>query len=220
MNWDVAGITFAFMIMGYLIGSINNAVILTKALGLEDPRTKGSGNAGATNTVRNYGVKIGASVFVLDILKTVIAMLIPFLALGSSKVIVPLVGFAVVVGHIWPIFFGFKGGKGAASLLGFIIMINWVIALIGAVLFILLVLKTKKISLGSIVVPFILILVFIGFNWTPHMTDEWCAPIANDYIWWLVVIVFTLTWLIVVYKHKDNIKRLMTKTERNFTLKK
>lgn len=220
MNWETLGLTFAFMVIGYLIGSINNAVLLTKLAGLEDPRKKGSGNAGATNTTRNYGIKIGATVFLLDILKPIIAMIIPFFALAHNQVLVPVVGLATIIGHIWPVFFGFRGGKGAASMLGFMIFVSWMLALIGAVLFIILVWRTRKVSLGSIVVPFVIIIIYVVFAYAVNLRDAWIEPATRFWDWWIVFIAFFLIWALVVIKHKDNIQRLIKGTERSFSLKK
>lgn len=205
------------MILAYAIGSISNAILISKFLKKEDIRTKGSGNAGATNSLRSYGIKIGLIVFVLDILKPIVAILI---AWGINKhttgqAYLPIIGFAAIVGHIYPIYFNFKGGKGAASALGFIIATQWILAIIGFVIFMLIVFKTKKVSLGSILTPVILLIIFIGLGASDSLQNYTWMPLMQDLEWWGIAIVFGLIWLLVVYKHKANIKRLLNGTERS-----
>lgn len=205
------------MILAYAIGSISNAILISKFLKKEDIRTKGSGNAGATNSLRSYGIKIGLIVFALDILKPIVAILI---AWGINKhtteqAYLPIIGFAAIVGHIYPIFFNFKGGKGAASALGFIIATQWILAIIGFIVFMLIVFKTKKVSLGSILTPVILLIIFIGLGASGSLQNYTWMPLMQNLEWWGIAIVFGLIWLLVVYKHKANIKRLLNGTERS-----
>lgn len=205
------------MLVAYAIGSISNAILISKCFKKEDIRTKGSGNAGATNTLRNYGVKAGLIVFVLDILKPIAAILI---AWGINKYIpeeafLPAVGLAAIVGHVYPLYFDFKGGKGAASMLGFIIATQWILAIIGFVVFSLIVLKTKKVSLGSIFTPLILLIIFISLGATNTLQTHTWMPLMQSFKWWGIAIVFGIIWLLVVFKHKANIKRLLNGTERS-----
>ena len=122
-------------IIAYLIGSINFSVILSKKMAGFDVREKGSGNAGSTNMLRSVGKKAAAITLICDILKGVVSIGIAIL-LGNvienmnRELLLQIAGIAVVTGHTFPIFFGFKGGKGVATSLGVILMSNWQIGLI------------------------------------------------------------------------------------------
>ena len=122
-------------IIAYLIGSINFSVIISKRMAGFDVREKGSGNAGTTNMLRSIGVKAAVITLLCDILKGVVVILIAIL-IGNivdgldDALLVQLAGIFVIIGHTFPIFFGFKGGKGIATSLGVLLMINWQIGLI------------------------------------------------------------------------------------------
>ena len=117
-------------IIAYLIGSINFSVIISKRMAGFDVREKGSGNAGTTNMLRSIGVKAAVITLLCDILKGVVVILIAIL-IGNivdgldDALLVQLAGIFVIIGHTFPIFFGFKGGKGIATSLGVLLMINW-----------------------------------------------------------------------------------------------
>ena len=141
-------------IIAYCIGSINFSVILSKKLAGFDIRQKGSGNAGSTNMLRSAGKKAAILTLICDILKGVIAIGIAILignifSVTDKALLVQIAGIAVVVGHTYPIFFGFKGGKGVATSLGVIIIANWQIGLICLVFALVLMALTKMVSLGS-----------------------------------------------------------------------
>ena len=141
-------------IIAYLIGSINFSVILSKKMAGFDVREKGSGNAGSTNMLRSVGKKAAAITLICDILKGVVSIGIAIL-LGNvienmnRELLLQIAGIAVVTGHTFPIFFGFKGGKGVATSLGVILMSNWQIGLICLVFALVLMVLTKMVSLGS-----------------------------------------------------------------------
>ena len=143
-------------IIAYLIGSINFSVILSKKMAGFDVREKGSGNAGSTNMLRSVGKKAAAITLICDILKGVVSIGIAIL-LGNvienmnRELLLQIAGIAVVTGHTFPIFFGFKGGKGVATSLGVILMSNWQIGLICLVFALVLMVLTKMVSLGSCV---------------------------------------------------------------------
>ena len=128
----------AYIIVGivaYLIGSISFSIIISKKMAGFDVREKGSGNAGATNMLRSVGKKAAALTLLGDALKGVVAVLfsviVGLIAKNSDKaLLVQIAGIAVVIGHTFPIFFGFKGGKGVATSLGVLLMTNWKIGLI------------------------------------------------------------------------------------------
>jgi glycerol-3-phosphate acyltransferase PlsY len=181
-------------IAGYLVGSINTSIIVGKAYGL-DIRSKGSGNAGMTNTLRTLGKK--AAVFVLagDVLKGVIAYFIGYLITGA--VIGGIIsGGAAVIGHNWPVYFGFKGGKGALTSITVLFLIDWRISLIALIFFIFIVFITKFVSLGSILAAMIIPVLVILFKGSTEL------------------LIFTIILAcMTIIKHKTNIKRLLDGTE-------
>ena len=144
----------AAAIIGYLIGSVNFSIILSKALTGEDIRKSGSGNAGATNMLRTHGKKMGVITLLLDVLKGVIAVLAAGLLAkytnADAEVLRYVAGTAVVVGHDFPLFFGFKGGKGVATSLGVVLMLDWQIGLIILVCALAVMALTRYVSLGSV----------------------------------------------------------------------
>ena len=225
MTWESAVITIIFSIVAYLIGSISFSVIISKTFMKEDIRTKDSGNAGATNSLRNYGVKIGVMVLMLDMLKPVFAVVIAFIATLFMKgnwtlVIFQVVAFFAIVGHIYPIFFGFKGGKGAATYAGMLFIIYWPLFVIAFFVFIALVFFTRKVSLSVILIMIIMFVIQIIFAFIPHMNDSWAYIVNPNSAWWVMTIVLSLTMLLISYKHKENIKRIFNGTERTLGSKK
>lgn len=221
MKWEYLSTTLLFMVIGYLIGSISNAVIVSKFFKKEDVRTKGSGNAGATNIVRNYGKKLGGIVFFLDVMKVVIVMMAAQLTKEYSSyepmsgILVPAVGLSVVVGHVYPIFFNFKGGKGAACTVGFVFSLNWPLVIVGVILFLLILKKTKTVALGSIFAPLLLLIIFSIMMYVPGYLD-YTMLFGNKDKPWIDAIFFGIVWLIVVIKHIPNIKRIINKKENTF----
>ena len=163
-----------FLTFAYLIGAFPSAVWLGKTFYNTDVREYGSGNAGATNTFRILGVKAGVPVLLMDILKGWLAVnLVYFVVdnqlMSDEKVFeIKLVfGIAAVIGHLFPVYTGFRGGKGIATMLGFMIGIYWQAALLSALVFVVTFLLSKYVSLSSIVAslafPFIVI-VILGMN--------------------------------------------------------
>ena len=160
-------------VIAYLIGSISFSVIISKKMAGFDVREKGSGNAGSTNVLRTVGKKAAAITLICDVLKGVIAILIAMI-IGNifknvdKELIVQIAGIAVVLGHTFPIFFGFKGGKGVATSLGVLLMSNWQIGLICLVFALVLMILTKMVSVGSCgaAVLFPVLTLFINENYT------------------------------------------------------
>ena len=145
-------ICIVIAIVAYLIGSINFSVILSKKMAGFDVREKGSGNAGSTNMLRSVGKKAAALTLICDILKGVVSIGIAILIgnifnIQNKSILVQIAGIAVVIGHTFPIFFGFKGGKGVATSLGILIMSNWQIGLICLVFALVLMVLTRMVSL-------------------------------------------------------------------------
>lgn len=212
---------FVYIIMGviaYLIGSINFSVILSKKMAGFDIREKGSGNAGSTNMLRSVGKKAAALTLVCDILKGIVSILIAMI-LGNivknvdKELLVQIAGIAVVVGHTFPIFFGFKGGKGVATSLGVLILNNWQIGLICLVFALVLMALTRMVSLGSCAaaVLFPVLTLFINDNYTV-LSD---GKNGNVYFIYSVILA-----IIVLYNHRSNIKRILNGTENKLSFKK
>ena len=204
-------------ILSYLLGSLNFGVILSNTVKKEDVRDSGSGNAGTTNMMRTYGKTLGLLTIAGDILKVMVAIWITFKIMDVEELKVTLdnasdypqvvlksfAGLFAVLGHIFPCFFKFKGGKGVATSGGMVIMIDWRIALILLIIFALTILITKYVSLGSILMA-VFYPVFIGIFY-------------KDIILVLIATVFTI---IVVVAHRENVKRLINHTENKIGQKK
>ena len=201
-------------IIAYLIGSINFSVILSKKMAGFDVREKGSGNAGTTNMLRSVGKKAAALTLICDILKGVVDILIAMFIGWAFKVenqslLVQIAGIAVVLGHTFPIFFGFKGGKGVATSLGILIMSNWQIGLICLVFGVLLIALTRMVSVGSCAaaVLFPVLTLFI--------TDNYIVSQGSGYLIYSIILA-----VIVLFNHRSNIKRIMTGKENKISFKK
>ena len=163
-----------FLLLAYLIGAFPSAVWLGRTFYNTDVREYGSGNAGATNTFRTLGPKAGIPVLLMDILKGWIAVNLVYFVTDNQLMsdercfeLKLAFGIAAVIGHLFPIYTGFRGGKGIATMLGFMIGIYWQAALLSALVFILTLLISKYVSLSSIIAslafPFIVI-VILGMN--------------------------------------------------------
>ena len=137
------------IIISYLLGNISGGMIFGKLLFNKDIRDYGSKNAGTTNALRVFGIKAGALTFIVDVLKSLLACFIGMKLLGLSGIL--LAGIFVVIGHNWPIFLNFKGGKGIASSFGFIIFLDYKIAIVAILIFVTIVILTKYISLASMI---------------------------------------------------------------------
>lgn len=204
----------------YFVGSINFSIILTKfSKDKEDIKTKGSGNAGATNAVRAYGWSFGLLVFFLDTSKAYwFAFILGFLQKNNpafSTTLPQLITLFVIVGHIFPIFFDFKGGKGAATNLGMISSISILLALIGAIIFILMVGITRYVSLGSVVIPYGL----AAMSFIP-IFNGWYDSMISAGPFWLTPVCLFIASLIVSISHRQNIINLIQRKERKISFSK
>ncbi len=188
------------LIIAYLLGSLNSAVLISKYLKLPDPRTHGSSNAGATNILRTMGKNQALVVFISDALKGLIAILLGRL-LGLEGFMLSLVALAVVVGHIFPIFFKFKGGKGVATMLGATLMLNFWVALIAALVWAAITWILRYVSLASIVAAICTPLFMLIFG-------------NHQYAFSLLLVA-----ALVIWRHWDNIERLRKGTETKIDLK-
>lgn len=205
-------------IIAYLIGSVNFSVILSKKMAGFDVREKGSGNAGSTNMLRSVGKKAAAITLICDILKGVIsisiAMILGKMIQGANKeLLVQIAGIAVVIGHTFPIFFQFKGGKGVATSLGVLLMSNWQIGLICLVFALVLMILTRMVSLGSCgaAVLFPVLTLFINENYTVLTAGKK----GTTYLVYSIILA-----AIVLFNHRSNIKRILNGTENRLGLKK
>lgn len=183
-------------VLSYLVGSFSSAYHLGKALKKIDIRSHGSGNSGATNAIRVMGVKIGVLTFIIDFLKGILAVLIGFYLEGYNGGLVG--GICAVIGHDYPIFIGFKGGKGVATSLGALAMLHFPTALTSVIIGILLVIFTRYVSLGSIVFFTLNPIISIALN-NPN----------NQYL----TLTCVFLGLLGVYRHKSNIERLIRGNE-------
>ena len=198
------------------MGSISFSVIISKKMAGFDVREKGSGNAGTTNVLRSVGKKAAAITLVCDILKGVVAILIALLAGVIMKdldkaLLVQLAGVFVIIGHTFPIFFKFKGGKGIATSLGVLLITNWQIGLICLVFALLLMALTRMVSVGSIAaaVLFPVLVMFINQNYIVSESSNW------SYLIFSIIIA-----LLVLFNHRSNLKRIFTGTENKLSFKK
>lgn len=199
-------------IIAYAIGSISFSVIISRKMAGFDVREKGSGNAGSTNMLRSVGKKAALLTLICDILKGVVAILIALLIGKLNKevngaILVQIAAFFVVVGHTFPIFFEFRGGKGVATSLGVILLVNWKIGLICLMFALILMILTRMVSLGSIsaAILFPVLTIFINDNYLVQ---------GNYIIFGIIMAVF------IAYNHRSNIKRLLNGTENKISFKK
>jgi glycerol-3-phosphate acyltransferase PlsY len=191
-------IIFATMILAYLLGSIPSGLIIGKVFYKTDIREHGSGNLGGTNTFRTLGVKAGLAVTISDILKGTLAASLP--VLFHLDVNPLLAGIFAVIGHMYPVFAGFRGGKAVATSGGVLLFYAPLMFLIVLIMFFISLYITKYVSLSSIIAGLsaITYTIVLGFVRT------WDIP--------LIIVVFILAGF-VVYRHRSNIKRILNKTE-------
>lgn len=199
------------IIIAYLIGSVNFSVLISKKMAGFDVREKGSGNGGTTNVLRTVGKKAAVLTLIADVLKGVIAIFIAWIVgkfvKSNSAILVQLAAIGVVVGHTFPIFFGFKGGKGIATSLGILLLLNWKIGLICLIFAISLMAITRMVSLGSIsaAVLFPILTIFINEH---YLVD------GNYFIFGIIMAAF------IIFNHRSNVKRILNGTENKLSFKK
>ena len=204
-------------VIAYLIGSINFSIILSKRMAGFDIREKGSGNAGTTNMLRSVGKKAAVITLICDILKGVVSILIAVLAGKIVKnldnaLLVQLAGIFVIIGHTFPVFFKFKGGKGIATALGVLLMINWQIGLICLIFALVLMALTKMVSVGSIAaaILFPILVAFIDQNYIVQTSN------SN----WSYLVFSIIVALLVIFNHRANVQRILNGTENRLSFKK
>ena len=210
-----------YIIMGmiaYLIGSVNFSILISKKVAGFDVREKGSGNAGTTNMLRSVGKGAAAVTLILDVLKGVIAIYVAILYGNivaklanlqvDNSILVQIAGIFVILGHTYPIYFGFKGGKGVATALGILLTTNYQIGLICLVFALVLIILTRMVSVGSIAAA-ILFPVLTLFLAKENFI------VAGNYLIYSIIIA-----LIVIFNHRANVKRLLNGTENKISFKK
>lgn len=188
-------IDILFVLGAYLVGSLSSAVIVCKLMGLPDPRTEGSNNPGATNVLRIGGKKPAAITLLGDTLKGLLPMLAAVLA-GLSPDALALVGVAAFLGHLYPVFFGFQGGKGVATALGVQFGLHWIVGAGVGLLW----LATAKIS---------------NISSLAALTAMALAPVV---IWlvrphWELVLMQVVITALLFWRHRANIRRILDGTE-------
>jgi glycerol-3-phosphate acyltransferase PlsY len=183
-------------VIAYLLGSISFSYLITKIVLRDDIRNHGSGNAGATNTLRVLGLFPAVLVLLLDVLKGVVAIGIAKW-LGEQAWLLPFAGFMAIIGHNWPVFFGFRGGKGVATTIGVFATLFFMPSVYAGILAVVLIALTRYVSLGSLlfVVAAPVFALFIGDY-----------PVSYVYTGLIVAI-------LSYWRHRTNIIRLVNGTE-------
>ena len=187
------------VVLAYLLGSLSFAVIVSKAMGMADPRSYGSGNPGATNVLRSGKKKAAILTLLGDALKGLVAVVIAKCLLDAGHITeatVAWVSVAVLVGHMWPVFFGFKGGKGVATAVGVLFALSWPVALICTIVWLIMAFGLKISSVAALVAT----VLSPVLAWYFIDESSWC---------WAVLVIAVL----VLYRHKSNIQNLLSGKE-------
>ena len=189
------------IVIPYLLGSINPAIIISQKYYGDDIRTHGSGNAGATNTLRTFGKKTAILIFLLDLTKAALAVLVGSIIMIRS-IGGAIAGFFVILGHMFPIFFKFKGGKGVACTAMVMLLLSPLSFAILFPVFVIIVLFTRYVSLGSIMA----VMLYPLFNHVFYSSEG------------SITLSAFFTMLLVVFMHRENIKRLLQGKESKLKL--
>ncbi len=188
-------ISIALMIFAYVLGSLSSAIILSKIMGFPDPRSEGSNNPGATNVMRIAGKKAAFLTLVGDCLKGLTPVLIA-LWISEDRLLIALAGLCAFMGHCYPVFFQFKGGKGVATAIAVNVAFNWLVGLIIIAVWLLFAKVFRISSLAAI----------IAFTTLPLLVFWQEASIA-------ITLVFTTMSVILIWRHRSNIQRLVQGVE-------
>ena len=192
------------ILCAYLIGSIPSGLWIGKAFYKTDVREHGSGNLGATNTFRILGKKAGSIVIVMDILKGTAGVLLPLIPYFQDTTVHPLLlGAVAVVGHMFPIFAGFRGGKAVATSAGVLLGYTWPLFVILILAFLITLKITKMVSLTSMVASTVALIYSIIYG-----------VVTGD---WAVMIVVAVLFTFIIYRHRANIERIKNGTEPKVT---
>lgn len=191
---------FVFVVAAYLCGSISAAVITARLMGLQDPRSAGSGNPGATNVLRIGGKKAAIITLLGDSLKAVLPILVAKL-LGLTPFALGLIAVAAFVGHLFPVFFGFKGGKGVATAAGATLALDWQIGLCLLAVWLIMAFVFRYSSLAALTAAIASPLLALWLN--------------TEYFWPCLVMSLLLIW-----RHQSNIQKLLAGQEDKIGAKK
>lgn len=188
--------SISLIIFAYLLGSVSAAIITCKVMGLPDPRTTGSNNPGATNVMRIGGKKAAVITLLGDMLKGLLPVLIARL-FTAEELTLAVVAVAAFLGHLYPVFFGFKGGKGVATSLGAIAGVSWPVALAMIVTWLIVAYGFKISSMAALV----------------------ASALSPFYFWWFsgsmtYMITGTFIAILLIWRHRSNIQRLLEGTEK------
>jgi glycerol-3-phosphate acyltransferase PlsY len=187
--------TLLYSVIAYLIGSFSTAIATCKIMGIEDPRNTGSNNPGATNVLRHGGKKAAIITLIGDALKGLIPVLIA-IQLQASPLTVGLVGLFALLGHIFPIYYRFKGGKGVATYYGVILGMNWQVGLIALVIWLIIAKLLKLSSLSALISVFMTPIILWYFTESVELSS-----------------VMTAMSVLVFWRHKKNIQLLLQGSE-------
>ena len=240
-------VALSCLILGYIFGSIPTSIVIGKVFFHQDPREFGSKNAGGTNSGRLWGKKVGLIVIVIDMLKTIAPIwicwaILTFIPFGSKPLLATitqhysgldkdfiiqwpvywLAPLGTIIGHCWPLFASFKGGKGVSSFMGIACGTSWLVGFLPGLSYLLFLKLKKYVSLASIIEALLIPVCF--WIWAIlNMTNvisgyEWLASYGKtldvDYV---AAIIITIMGIIVIWRHHENISRLKTGTERKIT---
>lgn len=204
--WLFAASLVLIAIAGYLLGSINTAIIISKKKFGSDIRESGSGNAGTTNMMRTYGKAAGIATFAGDILKAVVAVYLGMFLCGSLGAYIG--GFMCVIGHMFPLYYHFKGGKGVAVAAVMVLITEPTVFLMVAATFVILLLSTKYVSLASIAAAGLYPMMLYNFMVSKYGYSD------------IRLIIAFVTGIMIIFMHRSNIKRLREGKENKINLKK
>ncbi len=195
-------------VLSYLIGSVNFSIILSRLISGEDIRKSGSGNAGATNMLRTLGKAPAAATLILDVLKGVACVVFAKIFVGRAggagleNICLPYIaGLCAVLGHNFPIYFGFKGGKGVATSLGVVMTLDWKVGLIVMIVSLAIMAATRYVSLGSVLGSVMFVIIEI----IKDLVTGDIKPVG--------MICIIIMGALIVIRHRANIKRLLNGTE-------
>ena len=178
-------------VFAYLIGSVSTAIITCRIMGLEDPRNTGSHNPGATNVLRHGGKKAALITLLGDMLKGLIPVFI-IIQLQSDHLTVAVTGLSALLGHVFPVYYGFKGGKGVATFYGVILAFNWLVGIIALAIWLLTASLLKISSLSALVSIFSTPFILWYFSRSPELSTA-----------------TAVMSLLIFWRHKTNIKSLL-----------
>lgn len=220
--WMTMAFLLATVVISYLFGSINSAIIISKAIYHDDIRKHGSGNAGMTNMLRTYGTGAAGLTLLGDLLKTALAVVTGAVFFGFNYIggisisdFCYVAGLCAVIGHIYPIYYGFKGGKGVLSTATVALILSPIPFLILFAIFVIIVAISKYVSLGSVTVA-------IAY---PIMFNAYCIFLfgrsadGKTMTPGLAVACIIILAIIIVFKHLGNLQRISNRTERKISFK-